>query len=84
MPRKRVEIMKRRLFGIVLALAMIFSASVTTRAAVGSVDMGEVVQLGDFEGTTHYIVFYPKALETSDETWPVAVWANGTMYPPAL
>ena len=53
-------------------------------AVVGSVDMGDVVQMGDFSSSTHYIVFYPKELETSSKQYPVAVWANGTMCAPAL
>ena len=54
------------------------------KAAVGYADMGDVIQMGDFEGSTHYIVFYPKELESSYDTWPVAVWANGTMCAPVL
>ena len=76
--------MTKKVIGIMLVLTLFFSVTVTPQAAVGSVDMGEVIQMGDFEGTTHYIVFYPKALESSEEAWPVAVWANGTMCPPAL
>ena len=69
---------------ILSILLTLLILSLPVQAAVGSVDLGDVVQMGDFEGTAHYIVFYPKALESSDEVWPVAVWANGTMCAPAL
>lgn len=70
---------------VVMMLTAFVSFPLKSQAAVGSVDLGDVVQMGDFEGSTHYIVFYPKALETSGDTaWPVAVWANGTMCAPAL
>ena len=69
---------------VMTALTVFFARPLETKANVGSIDMGDVIQMGDFDGSTHYIVFYPKALETSDQAWPVAVWANGTMCPPAL
>ena len=76
-----------RLFTLLMAVSIVFQAKAgqtETKALGGSVDMGNVIQMGTFEGTSHYVVFYPKALESSDQTWPVAVWANGTMCAPAL
>lgn len=73
-----------KLFLIVMMLTIFAATPLKAQAAAGSIDLGDVVQMGDFEGTAHYIVFYPKALETSDEVWPVAVWANGTMCAPVL
>ena len=67
------------------ALCILFILTILAlpaQAAVGSVDLGDVIQMGDFEGKNHYIVFYPKALESSDEVWPVAVWANAPCAPP--
>ena len=74
-----------KIISIFLSILLILTIlSLPAQAAVGSVDLGDVIQMGDFEGKNHYIVFYPKALESSDEVWPVAVWANGTMCAPAL
>lgn len=77
-----IKITKILLITVVLAVMTAVPAAVS--AEVGSIDMGDVIQMGDFEGTTHYIVFYPKELENSDKAWPVAVWANGTMCAPVL
>ena len=68
----------------VLLVSVTLFGGVDARAVGGSVDMGDVVQMGDFEGLNHYIVFYPKALETSDAQWPIVVWANGTVCAPVL
>ena len=71
---------------LLLAVLLVTAAlsSVPAKAAGGSLDMGDVIQLGDYESCSLHIVFYPKALETSDQTWPVVVWANGTMCAPVL
>ena len=77
----------RKILSLLLAVALmaaVLSGGVSAAAPGGSVDLGDVVQMGSFEGLSHYIVFYPKALETSDQVWPVAVWANGTMCAPVL
>lgn len=80
--RKTTRILS--LFLAVLLLSAVLSTGVNAADLGGSVDMGDVVQMGDFQGLSHYIVFYPKALESSDQAWPVAVWANGTMCAPVL
>lgn len=67
-----------------LLVTALVGGGMDAAAIGGSVDMGDVVQLGDYQGTSLHIVFYPKTLETSDQTWPVIVWANGTMCAPAL
>ena len=72
------------LFALLLILTMLPLVPAEAEAAVGSVDMGDVIQMGDFSGSTLFIVFYPKELETSSKQYPVAVWANGTMCAPAL
>lgn len=69
---------------LLAAALMTGGLSVKAGAACGRLDMGDVVQMGDFEGLSHYIVFYPEALETSDAQWPVVVWANGTVCAPVL
>ncbi len=80
--------MKKMIIGLglfLLALTMTWGFfSVKSHAAAGSLDMGNVIQMGDFEGSSHYIVFYPKELESGNRTYPVAVWANGTMCAPVL
>lgn len=72
------------LFMAILLVTLMLSGGMSAAAVGGSVDMGDVVQLGDFECPNLHIVFYPKELETSDRTWPVVVWANGTMCAPVL
>ena len=76
----------KRTLCLLLAVLLMTAAlgSVPAKAAGGSIDMGDVIQLGDYENCSLHIVFYPKALETSDQTWPVVVWANGTMCAPVL
>ena len=68
----------------VLMLCTVLSGGFRAKAAGGAVQMGDVVQLGDFEKGSLHIVFYPKALETSDQRWPLIIWANGTMCAPVL
>ena len=76
----------KRTLCLLLAILLVTAAlsSVPAKAAGGSLDMGDVIQLGDYESCSLHIVFYPKALESSDQTWPVVVWANGTMCAPVL
>lgn len=68
----------------VLMLCTVLSGGFRAKAAGGAVQMGDVVQLGDFEKGSLHIVFYPKAMETSDQRWPLIIWANGTMCAPVL
>ncbi len=45
----------------------------------------DVSYTGDFSKVVSgYIVIYPEQLKTSDEKWPVIVWANGTACAPVL
>ena len=76
----------KRTLCLLLAVLLMTAAlgSVPAKAAGGSIDMGDVIQLGDYENCSLHIVFYPEALESSDQTWPVVVWANGTMCAPVL
>ena len=76
----------KRTLCLLLAVLLVTAAlgSVPARAAGGSIDMGDVIQLGDYESCSLHIVFYPEALESSDQAWPVIVWANGTMCAPVL
>ena len=76
----------KRTLCLLLAVLLVTAAlgSVPAKAAGGSLDMGDVIQLGDYENCSLHIVFYPKALEASDQAWPVIVWANGTMCAPVL
>ena len=68
----------------VLMLSAALSGGLQAKAAGGTVQMGDVVQLGDYEKGSLHIVFYPKVLETSDQSWPLIIWANGTMCAPVL
>ena len=76
----------KRTLCLLLAVLLMTAAlgSVPAKAAGGSIDMGGVIQLGDYESCSLHIAFYPEALETSDQAWPVIVWANGTMCAPVL
>ena len=77
----------KRILCFALALVLIgalMAGAAPAMAAGGSIDMGDVIQLGDWERPNLHIVFYPKALESSDQAWPVIVWANGTCCAPVL
>ncbi len=68
--------MKRRIIATLLTLAMTLSllCSTTAYAANSSVSCLEDTNLLG----SGKIVYYPTALESSDTTYPVIVWANGT------
>lgn len=69
----------------ILLLGLSTAGAAPAKAAGGGfVDMGDVIQLGDWDAPSLHIVFYPKALEHSNQTWPVIVWANGTCCAPVL
>ena len=68
----------------ILMTGLIMAGAAPAQAVGNSVEMGDVIQLGDWEAPSLHIVFYPKALESSDQTWPVIVWANGTCCAPIL
>lgn len=80
--------MKKRFFSGILALLMLAAVLVSALPASamgGSVDLGDVIEYQDAKSLTFgYLMFYPEALETDDAQYPVVVWANGTMCPPAL
>ncbi len=65
-----------------LLASLAMAGAVPAKAVGNSVDMGDVIQLGDWESPSLHIVFYPKTMETSDQTWPVIIWANGTCCAP--
>ena len=69
----------------VLLICSLSNFAISANAYSGVVEKNGVMQMGDFDSVSHgYIIFYPTDLQTSDTTYPVAVWANGTMCPPAL
>lgn len=74
--------MKKRILSLFLALLL--AASLLSSAAFAdtycldaSSDTAVCIEDTDWKGSGK-IVFYPKALETCDEVYPVVVWANGT------
>ena len=80
--------MKKRSF-LTLLLAMILLCALALPASAvvtAKQDRGSVVEIVDQTSFTRkYIVFYPEELETtSNKTWPVVVWANGTLCIPAV
>lgn len=68
----------------ILMVCTLMATAAPVKAAGGSIDMGDVIQLGDWNCPNLHIVFYPRALETSNEAWPVIVWSNGTCCAPVL
>lgn len=79
MKRRTKRIISTLLAGVICALSVPAAAP----ASAASYTSGGVIcddQLGDGQ-----IVFYPESLLVQDEeTYPVIVWANGTMCAPAL
>ena len=74
--------MKKRALSLFLALLLAFSFCCTTALAdtyclEGSTDEAVCIEDTDWKGSGK-TVFYPKALESNDEVYPVVVWANGT------
>lgn len=74
--------MKKRALSLFLALLLAFSLCCTTALAdtyclEGSTDEAVCIEDTDWKGSGK-TVFYPKALESNDEVYPVVVWANGT------
>lgn len=76
---------------LALALALLLTLTIfapTARAAEYEpifVTSGGVTSTGDFDSLfSGQIIYYPASLPTSNETYPVIVWANGTMCAPAL
>ena len=79
----------RKTLGLLLTLLMLFSCIPCAFAAdfdpIYVTDANGVTNTGDFDSLlSGHIIYYPASLETSDETYPVIVWANGTMCAPVL
>ncbi|MCF0136888.1 MAG: hypothetical protein HUJ66_00825 [Oscillospiraceae bacterium] len=76
--------MKKRLLAFLLVLMMVVSVAGTSAfaapASTVAVDTATVTTYKDVDslGLNGTIVVYPRALETSDEQFPVIAWANGT------
>ena len=81
--------MKKRVLSLALALVMLLTlvptASALEREPIYVTDAYGVTNTGDFDSLlSGHIIYYPAGLAESDETYPVIVWANGTMCAPAL
>ena len=81
--------MKKRILSMVLALVLLISLVPTASALelepIYVTDAYGVTNTGDFDSLlSGQIIYYPASLTESDETYPVIVWANGTMCAPAL
>jgi len=75
---------KKSLSALLLTVVLLMSCIVPMQAYTGSTVKDGIVQYGSFDSLIYgNIVFYPQELETSDQKWPVIVWANGTACPPA-
>ena len=74
--------MKKRIISLLIVLLLAVSLFGTTVFAdayrlEASTDTAVCIEDTDWKGSGK-IVFYPKTLESNDETYPVVVWANGT------
>ena len=79
--------MKKRILSMALALVLLLSLVPTASALepIYVTDGYGVTNTGDFDSLlSGQIIYYPAELTESDETYPVIVWANGTMCAPAL
>jgi predicted dienelactone hydrolase len=79
----------KRILALILALALSLTLFTSTVSAASYepiyVTSNGVTSTGDFDSLfSGQIIYYPASLPTSDETYPVIVWANGTMCAPAL
>ncbi len=81
----------KKAVGVLAALACSVSMSLTSTVSAGKytsysvTDSNNVVCTGDFDHlTSGQIIFYPAEMLENTETYPVVVWANGTMCAPAL
>ena len=69
---------------LVLAFAMIPAAASAAYDPIYVTSNG-VTSTGDFDSLfSGQIIYYPASLPEGNETYPVVVWANGTMCAPAL
>ena len=75
---------------IALVLALLLMTAMLPTAASAAYDpiyvtSNGVTSTGDFDSLfSGQIIYYPASLTESDGTYPVVVWANGTMCAPAL
>lgn len=77
---------------LALLLSVILIASLLPVTALAAeyppiyvTDSNGVTSTGDFNSLfSGHILYYPASLTDSEETYPVVVWANGTMCAPAL
>ena len=79
--------MKKRLLVLALTLAMLAACLPATASAYDPiyVTSNGVTSTGAFDSLfSGNIIYYPADMADADETYPVVVWANGTMCAPVL
>ena len=79
--------MKKRLLILALTLAMLVACLPATVCAYDPiyVTSNGVTSTGSFDSLfSGQIIYYPADMTRSNETYPVVVWANGTMCAPVL
>ncbi len=83
--------MKKRFLSVILVLTMFLALFVPADRAKAAytpiyvTDDNGTTCTGDFdELTSGQIIFFPAEMMNNNETYPVIVWANGTMCAPAL
>lgn len=78
----------KRILALTLAVLLLASAIPVSAAAYDPIyvtDSNGITSTGDFDSLfSGQIIYYPASMTESDGTYPVVVWANGTMCAPAL
>ena len=77
----------KRILVLTLVVLLLVSAIPVSAAVYDPiyVTSNGVTSTGDFDSLfSGQIIYYPASMMDSDETYPVVVWANGTMCAPAL
>ena len=73
------------IFSVIIFAGCLSSAPVYAKTYTAVIEKDGVMQMGDFDSLSDgFIVYFPKEVKSTDRKYPVAVWANGTMCPPAL
>lgn len=75
----------KKLLSMLLVLATLVCCAIPAFAGTNSVTSNGMVGIQDTDAGGHVkFIYYPQELETSDKTYPVIIWANGTGCIPAM
>ena len=80
---KRITVLLLAL--VLLAVCLPVGTSAAKYDPIYVTDANGITSTGDFDSLfSGQIIYYPASMMESDSTYPVVVWANGTMCAPAL